>query len=209
MTFESRPFCKGIFHLCAGIIYIIMTPILFHIVPCDLMLPISVYLLSVICHLIGYIQRIDHIMIFGLIFGTYYAIISSLPIKVNWLIKFVLSIGILLGVFHQICYSNTSNIIIALPYLILSSSIMLDTNIINHIIHNLPRGFIIIIIGCGFYIIGAIIYITRYPSLSPTFIGYHELLHIFTMIGTIMHSYFIFFQLIPYYILLNTTAPII
>ncbi|MGV3102449.1 PAQR family membrane homeostasis protein TrhA [Rothia sp. 32237D007AR] len=50
-----------------------------------------------------------------------------------------------------------------------------------------PTATVLIATGGASYIIGAIFYGTKRPAMAPTVFGFHELFHIFTVIGFIQH----------------------
>ena len=45
----------------------------------------------------------------------------------------------------------------------------------------------LLVAGGIVYTLGAVIYSLKWPKLSPKWFGYHELFHIFTIIGAILH----------------------
>jgi hemolysin III len=48
-----------------------------------------------------------------------------------------------------------------------------------------------LLIGGAFYLVGAVIYAMKKPNLSKDF-GFHELFHIFVLLGTISHFWAIY-----------------
>ena len=56
-------------------------------------------------------------------------------------------------------------------------------------------GFLLLILGGVMYTIGGIIYGLKKPNLSPSF-GFHEIFHIFVMLGSLCH-----YLAILYYVL--------
>lgn len=58
-----------------------------------------------------------------------------------------------------------------------------------------PVAMILISCGGGFYIVGAIFYGTKKPELAPTVFGFHELFHVCTVIGFILHYIAVMFAI--------------
>lgn len=50
-----------------------------------------------------------------------------------------------------------------------------------------PAAMILIATGGAFYIVGAIFYASKWPRMSPSIFGFHELFHACTVIGFILH----------------------
>ena len=51
-----------------------------------------------------------------------------------------------------------------------------------------PLGFFLWIIAGGvFYSIGAVVYATKWPNPAPGVFGFHEIWHLFVMVGSFSH----------------------
>jgi hemolysin III len=50
-------------------------------------------------------------------------------------------------------------------------------------------GFIWVLMGGLFYTVGAVIYMIKMPNPWPKFFGFHEIFHIFVMLGSISHFF--------------------
>jgi len=48
-------------------------------------------------------------------------------------------------------------------------------------------GFIWVLMGGLFYTIGAVIYAVKLPNPWPKVFGFHEIFHIFVMLGSVSH----------------------
>ena len=48
-------------------------------------------------------------------------------------------------------------------------------------------GFIWVLMGGLFYTIGAVIYAVKLPNPWPNFFGFHEIFHIFVILGSVSH----------------------
>lgn len=214
MKMSNRPLLKGIFHLLATITYLIIFPHLMSLIPSELSLPFIIYILSIIgnfacstlLHIINwpkykeiYIRRLDHVVIFIMISSTYYAAISTIMHDINPLVIYILSIGTIMGIVTRIFFTDAPKIFISLPYFLVGWCIILDPYIIFKIVERVPDGALIAFLGGLSYTLGAVVYTLEYPKLWPKYMGYHELFHILTIIGTTMFAICLFSYGIPYH----------
>lgn len=146
-----------------------------------------------------YPRRLDHIMIFLKIMTTYYAVISTVLTDINPLVVRIICIGTLLGILSRIFFTDAPEWLIALPYFITGWAILLDPRAMISLIYRVPFGALLCLIGGILYSIGGFIYIKKCPNLFPTYFEYHELFHIFNIMGTLSFTVFIFKHAIPYY----------
>ncbi|WP_346845088.1 hemolysin III family protein [uncultured Rothia sp.] len=58
-----------------------------------------------------------------------------------------------------------------------------------------PTATILIAVGGAFYILGATFYGTKRPRLSPRYFGFHELFHVCTIIGFVLHFIAVMFAI--------------
>ena len=163
--------------LCAGIIFGISL--------------IALYSASSIYHFFSGSQRIktilrklDHSMIYVLIVGTYTpVVIACMPAPHSYYFLAVLWSVAIIGIILKICWLNAPRAVATAIYLILGWSILFDFQSFRGI--PLPCLFLI---ACGgiAYSIGAFIYIFKKPNLTKDF-GFHELFHIFVIMGSVFH----------------------
>ena len=210
-----RPLMKGMFHLFAAIAYILATPVLIAKIPPGLEYPLTLYIISVIANfgssalfhvikwpksLIIYPRRLDHIMIFVKIAATYYAVICTILFDVSSLVIYVLIVGTTVGILTRIFFTKAPKIVIGLPYILMGWAILLDPYVMIKIIEEFPTGSLMIFIAGMSYTVGACVYIARYPKGWLPYVGYHELFHMFTVIGAGLLTVTIFEHGIPYYL---------
>lgn len=89
----------------------------------------------------------------------------------------------ILGIIMKLCWMNAPRALTTVIYLILGWAIIFDFQSINGIpMHCL----LLIVLGGITYSIGAFIYIFKKPNFSQSF-GFHELFHIFVMLGSLFH----------------------
>ena len=193
---------------------------LYHIIPSELGLPLTIYLLAIILNfgsstllhiipwpddIVIYPRRLDHSIIFIKIAATYYAIIVTVLPNISKSVTNIINVGTLLGIITRLLFTDAPHAIIAISYLLVGWAIMLDPYMLILMRNRIPLGTILACIGGLSYTMGALIYTFKCPKLCPTFMGYHELFHIFTIIGTILFTICIFYHAIPYYL---TNRPI-
>ena len=130
------------------------------------------------------LRKLDHSMIYVLIVGTYTPIVmSSMEAPHSYYFLAILWTIAILGIILKICWLNAPRFITTLIYLILGWAIVFDFQSFTNI--SMPCLTLIALGGIA-YSIGAVIYIMKKPNLSVTF-GFHELFHIFVMIGSLLH----------------------
>lgn len=135
--------------------------------------------------LMDILRRIDHANIFLLIAGTYTPISFALPfigrvivISVMW---GTVSIALLINIFWiaapRWLYTST--------YIIIGVS---GASIMPFLWMSKWAGFVVVILtACGgiLYILGACIYGAKKPDPWPKVFGFHEVFHVFTVLGYI------------------------
>lgn len=158
------------------------------------------YTSSALYHLFGHspeevdvFRKIDHAMIYILIAGTYTPF-CLIALKGFWGILILLIIGTLAiagisTVFFKSFWTKVPRWFATGLYMAMGLVIVFfiyplfqSTNI---------QTVIWLLIGGVFYLIGAVIYAMKKPNLSKDF-GFHELFHIFVLLGTISHFWAIY-----------------
>lgn len=135
------------------------------------------------------LRKLDHSMIYVLIVGTYTPIIvycMETP-KAYYFLAVLWSIA-LIGIIVKICWLNAPRALTVALYLLLGWAIVFDFQAFSGI-----SGECLGLIAAGgiAYSIGAIIYVLKKPNFSKMF-GFHELFHIFVMLGSILHYLAVF-----------------
>jgi hemolysin III len=54
------------------------------------------------------------------------------------------------------------------------------------------RTLLWLLIGGVFYSLGAVIYGLKKPNLIPRWLGFHEIFHLFIILGSLSHFYFVY-----------------
>jgi hemolysin III len=131
-------------------------------------------------------RRIDHILIFVLIAGTYtpfclvplWGIWGWALLATVWLI----AIG---GIFMKIYWLHAPRWLSTLVYVGMGSLIVIA---LLPLVRKVPPGGIAWLMGGGLcYLIGAIFYGVKWPNFLPGVFGFHELWHLLVMAGSFSH----------------------
>lgn len=135
---------------------------------------------------ISFLRRLDHSMIFVLIAGTYAPFcLISLNGLTGWVMFSIVTFVALCGILFKLIWFKcprwlSTSLYIALGWVIIIASAPL-ADIIS------VNGLLILIIGGLFYTIGGVIYALKPKFLSFKNWGFHEIFHIFIMLGTLSH----------------------
>lgn len=132
------------------------------------------------------LRKLDHSAIFILIAGTY------TPVCVNLLSGFwqwgmfsIIWALAVIGSISKIVLINTPRWFTALVYLIMGWLAILG---FSEIIVVLPVGALIwLVLGGVVFTLGAIVYITKLMNFFPGVFGFHEVWHIFVIVGCLCH----------------------
>jgi hemolysin III len=140
------------------------------------------------------LRKLDHSAIYLLIAGTY------TPICVYFFNGFwqygmlilIWSLAII-GIVVKLFVINAPRWINAGVYLIMGWLAIMG---IQEILRTMPTAAIIwLVLGGLFYSVGAIIYITKFLDFFPGKFGFHEVWHIFVILGALSH-YFVILKFI-------------
>jgi len=147
---------------------------------------------------INILRRIDHIMIFILIAGTYTPV-CLIPLRGAWgwsLFGVIWGIAIA-GIFQSLFWINAPRWLSTLIYLIMGWLVVIA---FYPLAQAIPFGGIVwFVLGGLFYTIGAIFYAIKKPNPIPGVFGFHEIWHLFVMAGSFCH----FWAMLNYVLILN------
>jgi len=136
-------------------------------------------------------RRIDHIMIFALIAGSYTPI-CLVPLRGAWgwsIFGTVWGIAIV-GIGLKIFFMNVPRWISTLIYLIMG---WLCVIAIYPLIKTVtPACLFWLAAGGFFYSTGAVVYALKKPDPFPGILGFHEIWHVFVMLGSACHFWLVF-----------------
>ena len=135
---------------------------------------------------LAFLQRLDHMMIYVLIAGTYTPLClvllrGRLGISLLVLVWTIAVIGIL----QKLLWMHAPRWFSTVLYLGMGWAALA---VAKPVLDAAPLGFVIWILAGGvFYTIGAIVYATKWPDPAPGVFGFHEIWHLFVMAGSFSH----------------------
>ncbi|HEX7588932.1 MAG TPA: hemolysin III family protein [Anaerolineae bacterium] len=133
-----------------------------------------------------FLRKIDHSSVFILIAGTYTPICANLMSGFwQWGMLLVVWTLALIGTFSKILLINTPRWFTAGVYLVMG---WLGVLAANEILAALaPGALVLLVLGGLAFTIGAIVYITKRLDFVPGVFGFHEVWHIFVIVGCLFH----------------------
>lgn len=140
------------------------------------------------------LRKFDHIMIYILIASTYTPICLG-PLRGPWgwsIFGVVWGIA-LIGTILTSVWLKAPRWLTTSFYLIMGWTVIVAIYpvIITFSKLNMLHSLWWLVAGGIFYTIGAIIYGLKWPSLKNKYFGFHEIFHIFVMLGSLCHYWFI------------------
>ncbi|WP_188454071.1 PAQR family membrane homeostasis protein TrhA [Virgibacillus oceani] len=140
---------------------------------------------------IAFLRRIDHSMIFVLIAGTYTPLcIISLNSVTGWVLFGIIQCLALVGVVYKLIWFRAPRWLSTSLYIAMGWIIILFSSSLTAAIGT--NGMLLLILGGIAYTIGGIIYGVKPNFLSFKHMGFHEIFHIFILIGSLFHFVCIF-----------------
>ena len=139
-------------------------------------------------------KRIDHMMIFVLIAGTYTPFcLVPLRDSVGWILLAVIWGLAFTGILLKIFWIHAPRWLSTLIYIGMGWMILFATSPLSE---NLNENALLWLIAGGLsYTGGAVIYATKWPNPYPLHFGFHEIWHLFVIGGAFCHFWAIAFHL--------------
>lgn len=156
------------------------------------------YSMSAIYHMviapdkvIAYLRRLDHSMIYVLIAGSYtpFCLISLRGNK-GWLLFIIINAMAAAGVLFKMIWFNSPRWLSTLFYIGMGWIAVFIISPLAAVISQ--KGVFLLILGGVIYTIGGIIYAAKPSFLEFKNIGFHEIFHIFILLGSLCHFLCIF-----------------
>ncbi|MBT2697387.1 hemolysin III family protein [Bacillus sp. ISL-40] len=151
----------------------------------------------VIAHdqVIAFLRRLDHSMIFILIAGTYTPFcFISLNGKIGAILFSIIAGIAISGVVFKMVWFNCPRWISTSLYLAMGWMIVFVFSPLTGSLN--PIGLFLLILGGIFYTIGGIIYGAKPKFLQSKYMGFHEIFHIFILLGSLAHFLTVFLYVI-------------
>jgi len=139
-------------------------------------------------------RKLDHIMIFVLISGTYTPIclLALKNIAGYTLLSVVWTITII-GVFIKIFWINAPRWVSSGLYIGMG---WLSVLVFIPLVKSMPLGGVLwLVLGGIMYTVGGIIYGLKKPNIDKPWFGFHELFHLFVLAGTFCHFIMMYFYI--------------
>lgn len=143
-----------------------------------------------------WLKKVDHMMIFVLIAGTYtpYALIG-LESPQSWIVFYSVWGIALAGIILKLVWIHAPRWLSTLFYLGMGWMSLAIFPLMSEGFS--VMGFVWLGIGGLFYTVGAIIYAIKKPDPFPKVFGFHEIWHLFVIGGTFSHFWSIYNYVIP------------
>lgn len=210
MTLKMREPVSGLTHLFGAVLsvialvlmmyYAISVGTVWHIVSFSIFGTslILLYTASSLYHLlcisdkgVRVLRKIDHSMIYILIAGTYTPI-CLIPLRGGWGYSMLATIwGIAFaGIILKLLWFDAPRWLYTLFYLVMGWLVIIAFWPMARAIP--AAGIVWMVLGGIFYSVGAAIYGTKWPKLNFKLLGFHEIFHVFVLLGSFSHFWLIF-----------------
>ncbi len=136
------------------------------------------------------LKKVDHSMIFVLIAGSYTPFcLLALSGKTSMMLLTAIWVTAVIGVVLMIFWIKMPRWLNTALYILMGWMAIFA---VKPLYLALPvGGFCFLVLGGVMYTIGGVMYGMKKPNLSPRF-GFHEVFHIFVMLGSLCHFYTVF-----------------
>jgi hemolysin III len=134
----------------------------------------------------NFLRKMDHFAIFCIIAGTYTPLCYIyLEGYLQWSIIIAQWVLVIAGFFLKVFYIRAPRVFATGVYLLMGWMVIIP---IKQILSVLPVDSIILLILGGLaYSTGAVIYMLKKPNPMPSLFGFHEIFHLFILLGVFLH----------------------
>ena len=140
---------------------------------------------------ISLLRRLDHAMIFLLIAGSYTPFcLIALKGVTGWVLFSIIITIAIVGISFKLIWFNCPRWLSTSIYVLMGWIAVFLMGPLKIALST--QGLLLLIIGGVFYTIGAVIYATKPNFLKSKYLGFHEIFHIFIMLGTLTHFLCVF-----------------
>ncbi|MFC1903063.1 hemolysin III family protein [Chloroflexota bacterium] len=139
----------------------------------------------------SFLRKMDHFAIFCMIAGTYTPLCYIyLEGNLKWGIIVVQWTLVIAGFFLKVFYIRAPRLLVTIIYLLMGWMAIVP---IKQLLSVVPLASIILLFMGGLaYSTGAVIYMLKKPNPMPGFFGFHEIFHLFILIGVFLHFSVVF-----------------
>ena len=135
---------------------------------------------------IAFLRKIDHSMIFVLIAGSYTPFcLISLNGTTGWIIFSIVTVIAIAGILFKMVWFNCPRWLSTALYIAMGWIIIFASSPLSHRLSE--QGFFLLLLGGIFYTIGGVIYAVKPKFLESKYLGFHEIFHIFILLGSLSH----------------------
>ena len=137
------------------------------------------------------LRKIDHMMIYILIAGTYTPItLVALRGGWGWTLFGIAWGTAIVGIVIKALWINAPRWLSTASYVIMGWIVVIA---FLPLIQNVPLpGIVWLIAGGLLYTFGAVIYGTKWPNITNKYFGFHEIFHVFVLAGSFSHYWFMY-----------------
>ncbi len=133
----------------------------------------------------GILRRLDHSNIFLIIAGTYTPFALLLPADQARRMLLIVWTGAILGVLFRVLWSHAPRWLYVPAYLMLGwVAVFYFRPLLDHVG---AAAMTWVVIGGVLYSLGALVYGTKRPDISPRWFGFHEVFHALTVLAFTAH----------------------
>ncbi|MBU9710929.1 PAQR family membrane homeostasis protein TrhA [Evansella tamaricis] len=144
---------------------------------------------------IAFLRRVDHSMIYVLIAGTYTPFcLISLNGVTGWVLFAIISSLAIFGVIFKLVWFHCPRWLSTTLYIAMGWVVIFFFSPLSEVLHF--NGILLLIVGGVLYTIGGIIYATKPKFLAFKHMGFHEIFHIFILLGSLAHFLSVFLYVI-------------
>lgn len=135
------------------------------------------------------LRRIDHMMIFVLIAGTYTPVcLISLRGPWGWTLLILVWLIAIAGIVLKAVWINAPRWLSTAIYVIMGWLVVVAFYPLSKALS--IGGLVLLILGGVTYTVGAVIYGLKWPRFNFRYFGFHEIFHLFVMGGSFFHILF-------------------
>lgn len=144
---------------------------------------------------LNFLQRLDHSMIFVLIAGSYTPFcLIALNDKVGWILFIIIALIAVCGIIFKLAWFDCPRMLSTSIYIVMG---WMAIFVFKPLLISLSgSGIFLLIAGGVVYTIGGIIYALKPKCLNFKHLGFHEIFHIFILLGSLSHFLCIYLYVI-------------
>ncbi|MGL5866105.1 MAG: PAQR family membrane homeostasis protein TrhA [Dermatophilaceae bacterium] len=133
----------------------------------------------------AWLRRVDHSNIFLIIAGTYTPFALLLPTTQARSLLLLVWSGAVLGVLFRVCWAGAPRWLYTPVYVLLGwVAVFYFGPLLEHVGGSAMTW---VVVGGVLYSLGAVVYATKRPDISPRWFGFHEVFHSLTVLAFAAH----------------------